>query len=74
MAKQKCFYVYLLASLRGTLYVGLTDDLSNRIRQHRDGVYDGFTKKYNVNRLMYFEIFHESATAESREADQEVPT
>lgn len=64
---QKSFYVYILASLSGTLYVGLTDDLRSRIRQHKDSVADGFTKKYSVNRLMYFEIFHDSENAEFRE-------
>ena len=59
--------MYILASLSGTLYVGLTDDLRNRIRDHKAGVFDGFTKRYSVNRLMYYEIFHESATAEARE-------
>ena len=38
-----------------------------RIRQHKGGVFDGFTKEYKVDRLMYFEIFHESAIAEARE-------
>ncbi len=49
------------------MYVGLTDDLRSRIRQHRDGVVDGFTGKYRVNRLMYFEIFHDSENAKFRE-------
>src|SRR5215470_17407667 len=64
---QKCYYVYILASLSGTRYVGLTDDLRIRIRRHKGGVFDGFTKEYKVDRLMYFEIFHESAIAEARE-------
>lgn len=59
--------MYILSSLSGTLYVGLTDELKNRIRQHKDGVVDGFTKRYNVNRLMYFEVFHDSESAEFRE-------
>lgn len=44
------FYVYILASLSGTLYVGLTDDLKKRIEEHRLGLVDSFTKKYKVNR------------------------
>ena len=47
--------------------MGLTDNLRTRIRQHKDGVVDGFTKKYYVNRLMYFEIFRDSKSAEFRE-------
>ena len=53
------FYVYILASLSGTLYVGLTDDLRRRVEEHKLGLVDGFTKKYNVNCLMYYETFHE---------------
>ncbi len=64
---QKCFYVYILASLSGTLYVGLTDNLKGRVIQHKMGLVDGFTKKYAVNRLMYFEIFRDSENAANRE-------
>ena len=61
------FFVYILASLSGTLYVGLTDDLRRRIEEHKLGLVDSFTKKYNVNRLMYYETFHDSKIAENRE-------
>ena len=61
------YYVYILASLSGTLYVGLTDDLRRRVEQHKLGLVDGFTKKYKVNRLMYFEIFRDAEAAEGRE-------
>lgn len=61
------FFVYILSSLSGTLYVGLTDDLIHRIRQHKDGTFDGFTKKYKVNRLMYYEVFSEDKPARARE-------
>jgi putative endonuclease len=61
------FFVYILASLSGTLYVGLTDDLRRRVEEHKLGLVDSFTKKYNVNRLMYYETFHDSKLAEDRE-------
>ena len=61
------FFVYILASLSGTLYVGLTDDLPLRMLQHKQGTYDGFTKKYRVSRLMYFEGFVDSHAAAARE-------
>jgi putative endonuclease len=61
------YYVYILASLSGTLYVGLTDNLKRRTEEHKLGIYDGFTKKYKVNRLMYFEIFRDSENAAKRE-------
>lgn len=51
------FYVYILASLNGTLYVGLTDNLKKRVEEHKLGLVDSFTKKYKVNRLMYYGIF-----------------
>ena len=61
------FFVYILTSLSGTLYVGLTDDLRRRVQEHKLGLVDSFTKKYNVNRLMYYETFHDSNLAENRE-------
>lgn len=61
------FYVYILASLRGTLYVGLTDHLRRRVEEHKLGLVDGFTKRYKVNRLMYFETFHDAENAAHRE-------
>ena len=61
------FYVYILSSLSGTLYVGLTDDLRKRVEEHRLGLVDSFTKKYGVNRLMYFEVFRDADAARSRE-------
>jgi len=61
------FFVYILASLSGTLYVGLTDNLRRRVEEHKLGLVDSFTKKYNVNRLMYYEIFHDAKIAENRE-------
>ncbi len=61
------YYVYILSSLSGTLYVGLTDNLRQRILQHKLGTYDGFTKRYEVNRLMYFETFRSSTVARARE-------
>jgi putative endonuclease len=47
--------------------VGLTDNLWKQIQEHKDGLFDGFTRKYKVNRLMYFETFNDSAIAADRE-------
>ena len=50
------YYVYLLASrVHGTLYVGVTNDLVRRVYQHREGLADGFTKRYGVKTLVWFE-------------------
>jgi putative endonuclease len=61
------FFVYILASLSGTLYVGLTDDLRRRVEEHKLGLVDSFTRKYHVNRLMYYETFHDPEIAANRE-------
>ena len=61
-------HVYILASRRnGTLYVGVTNDLARRVYEHKQGVVEGFTKKYRVHQLVYFEAFDEMADALSRE-------
>jgi putative endonuclease len=64
---QRCYFVYILASLRGSLYVGLTDDMRKRMIQHKSGIFDGFTKKYKIDRLMYFETYSDSKMAAHRE-------
>jgi putative endonuclease len=57
------YWVYILASAPGgTLYVGVTNDLVRRAYEHREGLAAGFTKKYNVKRLVYFEQ-HDTAYA-----------
>jgi putative endonuclease len=60
---QKAFFVYLLASgLRGTLYVGVTSDLMKRVWEHKSKVAPGFTARYGIDRLVWFET-HETAEA-----------
>ena len=60
--------VYILASgYNGTLYVGVTSNLLGRIIQHREGTFDGFTKKYGVKRLVYFETGESMEGAIARE-------
>lgn len=61
-------YVYILASKPyGTLYVGVTSDLIQRIYQHRSGCIQGFTKTYKINQLVYFEECGNMENAISRE-------
>ncbi len=61
-------FVYILASApNGILYVGVTSDLVRRIYQHRNGLVAGFTKKYSVKRLVYFEQYDDIQTAIQRE-------
>jgi len=60
--------VYLLASgFHGTLYTGVTSDLPGRIWQHREEVSDGFTKRYGVKRLVWFEVHETMESAIARE-------
>ena len=64
----KKFYVYIMCSEKnGTLYIGVTNDLSRRIYQHKNKKVPGFTAKYSVDRLVYFEIFESILTAIRRE-------
>ena len=51
------YYVYILASKRnGTLYIGVTSNLIKRIYEHKNNLIEGFTKKYNIHNLIYYEI------------------
>ena len=62
------FYTYILASKRnGTLYVGSTDDLAYRVWQHREKHRRGFTSRYDVTRLVWYEVFEDRENAFRRE-------
>ena len=62
------FSVYILANKKnGTLYIGMTNDLERRMFEHKHKIIDGFTKKYNLDKLMYFEQFQYVYDAIKRE-------
>src|SRR5258708_16035238 len=62
------FFIYLLASRKhGTLYLGVTKDLIRRVAQHKEKALPGFTAKYGVDRLIWFEAYDDPATAIARE-------
>jgi putative endonuclease len=64
----KAPFVYILASaFRGTIYIGVTSDLMARIWEHRESVKPGFTSRYSVHRLVYFEPFAHMESAIARE-------
>ena len=66
MAKQPA--VYILASKRnGTLYIGVTSDLQKRSWEHKNDLLEGFTKKYGVHQLVYFELHDKMVSAITRE-------
>lgn len=62
------YYVYILASrVGGTLYIGVTNDLVRRVFEHKSKLIEGFTEKYDVVRLVYFEQFDDPENAIKRE-------
>ena len=62
------FFVYILASrYRGTMYVGVTNDMSRRMGEHKSGAVPGFTKRYKVNQLVYCERYASILEARTRE-------
>ncbi len=62
------YYVYVLSNEgNNVLYVGVTKDLKRRVYEHREKISDGFTRKYNVTKLVYYEIFEEIKSAIVRE-------
>jgi len=68
MRREQLYYVYILASKRnGTLYIGISSNLLDRVYKHKKGVYDGFTKKYKVNKLVYYEVYADVREAINRE-------
>ena len=64
----KTYFTYIMASKpNGTLYIGVTNDLARRAWEHREGLVDGFTKKYGVRMLVYYEMFGDIDLAIRRE-------
>ena len=64
----KQYYVYILTNKNNNvLYAGITSNLIKRIYEHKNKLVDGFTKKYNVNKLVYYEIFEDPENAIKRE-------
>jgi putative endonuclease len=64
------YYVYLLASDRnGTLYVGVTNDLVRRVYEHKNKLVRGFTSRYGIDRLVWFEVYDDPENAITREKE-----
>ena len=65
---EKQFYVYIMArGCNSTFYVGMTSNLPKRAWEHKNGVADGFTKKYGIKNLVYYEVFDDPENAIKRE-------
>jgi putative endonuclease len=66
--EDKYYYIYILANKNGkVIYIGVTNDLIRRVWEHKEKLVDGFSKKYNVDRLIYYEVFEDAYEAISRE-------
>lgn len=62
------YYIYILANKRnGTLYIGVTSNLVKRVYEHKNNIIEGFSKKYNIHKLVYYEITNDIESAIRRE-------
>ena len=67
MRGERRYYVYIMASRSLNLYTGVTDNIFRRALEHKSGKIEGFTKKYHINRLVYYETFQYIGNAIARE-------
>lgn len=67
MPASKTYYVYIMANQSRTLYVGLTSDIKKRVWEHKAGLAEGFTHRYNIDTLVYVESFGDAYSAIARE-------
>ncbi|MFA6097655.1 MAG: GIY-YIG nuclease family protein [Candidatus Paceibacterota bacterium] len=67
MSKEYVYYVYIIASVTGTLYVGVTNNLQRRVFEHKQDSIEGFTKIYSCHKLVYYEQYSDIRDAISRE-------
>ncbi len=63
----KNYYIYILASKNKVLYIGMTNNLYRRIYEHKQRLVEGFTKKYNVDKIVYYEVHPDLKSAVKRE-------
>jgi putative endonuclease len=63
----KTFYIYIMASKSGTLYIGMTNNIKRRVFEHKNNLIPGFTDKYSIDRLLYVETLANPASAIDRE-------
>ena len=66
--REQLFYIYMIASTKGTLYTGMTRDIAARVEQHRRGTVGGFSSKYRTTKLVWCEIAETFESAREREA------
>lgn len=63
------YYVYIMTNGKRTLYIGVTNDLTRRIYEHKQKLADGFTKKYNITMLVYYQATSDIESAIAREKE-----
>src|ERR1700676_4303127 len=63
MGSERHYYVYIITNPSRTLYTGMTNNLRRRLDEHKRKLVPGFTAKYNINRLVYFEVFEDVRNA-----------
>ena len=69
MSREWRFWVYILASKSRRIYIGVTNDIERRVREHKEGRIEGFTRRYRINRLVYTEPLQYIANAIAREKE-----
>ncbi len=69
MRREWHFWVYILASTSRHIYTGVTNDIERRVREHKDGRIEGFTRRYRIDRLVYCERFRYVVNAIAREKE-----
>jgi putative endonuclease len=67
--KERRYYVYIMASKSRCLYTGITNNLYRRALEHKSGEIEGFTKRYKIHRLVYYEVFRDVGNAIAREKE-----
>lgn len=68
MPEEKQFYVYIMTNKSNTvLYTGVTNDLQRRVYEHKEKLVEGFTRNYNIDKLVYYEMFEDPQNAIARE-------
>lgn len=66
----KTYWVYIMSNKSNTLYIGITNNLQRRVYEHQNKLVEGFTARYNINRLMFFEEFN--SPKEAIEAEKKI--
>ncbi len=67
MAGGRTYFIYIMSNQSRTLYIGFTNNLKKRVFQHKTGLVEGFTKRYQIDRLVYIESFRDVNSAIARE-------